>query len=205
MVAERQPNDHGVVCDFLVTLGDDLVLAYRRPAPGTPGHHIVALVDPPLLMTTLKKSPDRIVVLVRHREVRVVPIHPVAQSLGLLSLNVGKVPDAIFARLDELGYPKLLNVAFRLELFLFFNLHFHPEALTIKPVLIAGLMTEHSVVAVENILVGAAPDVMHTHRIVSCDGAVDERPLGAASVLLAKLVEDFIFFPPHQQLPLGSG
>ncbi len=63
-VHQGQAHVDGEVGPFLVPLGDDLVLGEARTAPGAPRHHVVSLVDPPLLVAGLQEVPNRVVVLV---------------------------------------------------------------------------------------------------------------------------------------------
>src|SRR5262249_20413780 len=55
-----------------------------------------------------------------------------------------------------------------------------------EPVLPALVLAEHRVIALEDVLVGPAPRVMHAHRVVRRDRAVEEAPRLVARVLGAQ-------------------
>ncbi len=56
----------------------------------------------------------------------------------------------------------------------FFDVDFDPQALAVEAVLPALVFALHGVVALVEVFVGAAPGVVHAHRVVGGDGAVDE-------------------------------
>ena len=176
MLAQRQADEDSGVGDLLVPLGDDLMFRDPGGAARAPGHHVVPLVDQPPLPALLQEVPDRVVVLVGHRVVGVVPIHPVAQANGLLRLDPGEPADPLLAALDELGDAERFDVPLGLETQLLFDLDLHPEPLAVEPVLVALPVAEHGVVALEEVLVGAAPGVVHAHRVVGRDRPVEEGP-----------------------------
>ncbi len=198
---QRQAREDGLVGHVLVALVH-LVLADARAAAGAPGHAVAADVDEPPVVALLEEGPDRVVVLVRHRVVGVVPIHPVTEPDGLLRLDGGELADALLALLDEPGDSVLLDVALALEAQLLFHLDLDPEALAVEAVLIALLMAGHGVVAQVDVLVRAAPGVVHLHGVVGRDGAVQEGPAGLALVLAPQLVEDAALVPEPQHLML---
>jgi hypothetical protein len=121
-----------------------------------------------------QERPDRVVVLVRVRVVAVVPVHPVAEADRLLGLDGGELVDACLAQLDESVDPELLDLALVVEAELALDLDLDPQALAVEAVLVALPLAQHGVVALEEVLVGASPGVMHAHRVVRGDGPVDE-------------------------------
>jgi hypothetical protein len=60
-------------------------------------------------------------------------------------------------------------------------------------------------VALEDVLQRAAPGVVHAHRAVGRDRAVDEAEARAAGVLLAQALERPLVLPPLEDLPLERG
>src|SRR5262249_25736668 len=94
-----------------------------------------------------------------------------------------------------------LDVAFGLEAKLLFDLDFHPQALAIEAILVTLFVPRHREIALVNILVGAAPGVMHAHGGIGSDGAVKEAPARLARVLLKELLEDFLFRPKVEDGP----
>ena len=97
--------------------------------------------------------------------------------------------DALFALLDEAIHAERLDLAFVGEAKLALDLHFDPESLAVEALLPAKILAEHGVVAVEEIFVGAAPCVVHAHRAVGGQRAVEEGPLRPTARLGAKAVE----------------
>jgi hypothetical protein len=113
----------------------------------------------------------------------VIPIHPVAQANGLSALNSRVLQHPGLAQLHEIGHAEGLNVALALEAEFLLDLHLHPQALTVKALLVAHLTPAHGPEAVPQVLVGAPPAVVDTHGVVGGDGAINEAPVGLALVL----------------------
>ena len=122
--------------------------------------------------------------------VGVVPVHPVAEADRLLGLHRGVGQHALLAQAHELGDAEGLDVLLAGEAELALDVDLDPQALAVEAVLLALVLAEHGVVALEDVLVGAAPGVVDAHRVVGRDGAVEERPVLAARVLGAELGED---------------
>ena len=80
LIDQGKADVDGKMGPFLVTLGHDFVLRDASAATRAPGHDIVPLIDPSLFMAGLQEMPDRVVVFVRHGEVGIIPIHPVAEA-----------------------------------------------------------------------------------------------------------------------------
>jgi len=136
------------------------------------------------------------------RNVRVVPVHPVAQADRLLGLDGGEAQDPLLALTDKALNPVVLNVPFGAEAQLLLHLHLHPEPLAVKAVLVAGLVALHGPEAVEEVLVGAPPAVVDTHRVVGGDRAVNERPAGAVLAEFHQFLEGLSALPEIQNLVL---
>src|SRR5439155_23544492 len=103
-------DEHRPVRDELVALVH-LHLAQADAAPAAPRHGVVAAVDQAAAVTLLEEAPDRVVVLLRHREVALalvrrpgpvrvgaVPVHPVAEADRLVRLDAGVLIDAGLAQ-----------------------------------------------------------------------------------------------------------
>ena len=182
-----------------------LVLRQRRAATRTPLRRTVSLVEPSALVDGLQEPPDVFDVRVAEGEIRVVPVHPLAEARRLLGPHARVVRDALFAARRELGDAVLLDVALRAESERLLDLHLNPEPLRVETVLIALVEATERLVALEEVLVGSAPDVVDAHRIVRRDRAVNEAPLRPAAVLRAQPVEDALRLPPLQELALERG
>ena len=200
---QRKPDVQARVDDLLVALGDDLVLGQPGAAAGAPRHHVGALVDPPALVADLQEVPDCVVVLVGHRVVRVIPLHPVSQPDRLLRLFGGEPPYALLAELDEPVDAEVFNLTLVVELELLLDLDLDPQSLAVKAVLVALLETPHRLVALEHVLVCAAPGVVNPHGVVGRDGPVDEGE-GPRRIVVGVevLFEDVLLLPPLHDVPL---
>ncbi len=174
VVLQRELHEHRQVGALLVALGDDLVLTQSGATTRAPGHDIVALVDPIAIVTGLKEVPDGVIVLIRHRVIAVVPIHEITETFVLLRDACGIGEHALLAALDEVRNTVLFDFALVLQAEFLLDLHFHPQALAIEAILEALFLAEHVVVPLEEILVAATPGMVHTHRIVGGDRAIDE-------------------------------
>src|SRR3990172_6871220 len=85
-----------------------------------------------------------------------------------------------------------------------FDLHLHPQPLAVEAVLVALPVAEHGVVALEEVLVGAAPGMVHAHRVVGRDRPIEEGPAhrrggGLGGVLFAPPL-----FPPPPPPPTAK-
>ena len=101
--------------DLFIILGQDLVLGNGGFATGAPGNRLVAFVQPATLPADFEKVPDGVVVGIGHSEVRVVPIHEIAQAAALFSLNSGIFKNSVFAFIDEVVYAVVFDIFFGLE------------------------------------------------------------------------------------------
>src|SRR5215212_652818 len=103
----------------------------------------MALVEPATLMTQLQEAPDTVVVLVGECEIAIVPIHPVAHALALLSDARGEAIHALFALVHKVGNAELLDLALGLEAELLLNLTLDPQALAVEALLPTKFVAEH--------------------------------------------------------------
>ena len=202
-VGQRQAHVHRGVGHLLVPLGDDFVLRQAGAAARAPGHRVGASVEPAVLVAALQEMPDGVVVLIRHGVVGVVPVHPVAEAPGLFGLDRGVLAHPLLALLHEAGDAVGLDVALGGEALLLLHLHFDPQPLAVEPVLVTLAIALHGAPAQEQVLVGAAPGVVHPHRVVGGDRTVDEgvAPLGRG-VALQVAIDDAGGLPPAELLML---
>ena len=138
--------------------------------------------------------------------VGVVPVHPVTEPLGLLGDDVGEPVDAGLAHLDELPDAETLDVALGGEAKLLLDLDLDPQSLAVEAVLEPLPVPLHVAEAEEEVLVAAAPCVVHAHRVVCGYGAVDER-VGVLRLAIAESVleRDRVVVPPVERLPFHRG
>ena len=203
---DRQPQGERQVADLVVALRRDLHVGEPGAAARAPGHHVVALVDEPPLVALLQEGPDRVVVLVAVGEVAVLPVHPHAEPLALLGLKRGEGVNPRLAQLHEAIDPERLDLAFVVEAELLLDLDLDPQPLAVESVLVALPLAEHGVVALVEILVGATPRVVHAHRVIGRDRAVEEAPapLGRGVARQVALHRP-AFAPDRDLLPLDGG
>ena len=117
-------------------------------------------------------------------------------------MTLGVLGHALLAALCELGEAVLLDLALRVEPQRLLDLHLDPEALAVEAVLVALVEAAQRLVALEDVLERPAPRVVHAHRVVRGDRAVDEAEPLAAAVLLAQLLERPLGIPAREHLPL---
>ncbi len=134
--------------------------------------------------------------------VRVVPVHPHAEPDRLLGLAGGVGEDALLAQAHELGDAVGLDVALAGETEILLDVDFDPESLAVEAVLIALVAAVHGPEALEEVLVGAAPGVMHAHRVVCRDRPVEEAPALVARVLGSQAGKSAALTPQRQDLVL---
>ncbi len=133
---------------------------------------------------------------------RIVPVHPVAQADRLLGLQRGKAQHPLLTQVDEAGQAVLLDVALGGEAQVALDVDLDPQALAVEAVLVALVVALHGVEALVDVLVGAPPGMMHAHRPVGRDRAIDKGPAlvalvhgpeSAKGVGLAPEVQDGMF------------
>ncbi len=78
----------------------------------------------------------------------------------------------------------------------------HPQTLTIEAILKSQLVALHRLEPLEEVFVGPAPTVVHTHGIVGRDRAIDERPAGHSQAKIYSLFEGVRSLPVAQNLML---
>ena len=61
-------------------------------------------------------------------------------------------------------------------------------------------MAGHGKVTLEDVLERSAPGVVNTHRIIGCDGAIQEGPGRLAAILGTELLEGVRFLPEVENL-----
>ena len=116
----------GGMSKFFIALGGNFVLGQSGAAAGAPGHDIVAFVDQTPVMDFFQEFPDGVVVFRGHGEIGIIPIHPVAEALGLLGLDAGILNDACFTLIDKFFDAIGFDIGFGLETEFFLNLDLDP-------------------------------------------------------------------------------
>ncbi len=132
----------------------------------------------------------------------VVPVHPEPEALALLSLAGRVRQDALLAEADELGDPEGLDVPLAGEPEITLDVHLDPQALAVEAVLVALVLAEHRVEALEHVLVGPSPGMVDAHRVVRRDRAVEEAPAWFAGQLGSEPGERAPLAPELQDLVL---
>ena len=191
---QRQTDVERGVADLAVGV-DQLVLGERGAAARAPRHRAMALVQPAAIVALLEEAPDVADVRVGHREVAAVPVHPLAQPSRLLRLDARVLGHAVAAGAREAVEPVLLDLGLGVEPQRLLDLDLDPQPLAVEAVLVALVAAQHGVVALPDVLQRAAPGVVHAHRVVGRDRAVEERVGGAAAVLVAELLEGALALP----------
>ena len=113
--------------------------------------------------------------------------------------------DAVAAGAHELVEAVLLDLALRVQPERLLDLDLDPQALAVEAVLEPLVAAAHRLVALEEVLQRPAPRVVHAHRVVGRDRAVDERERLAAADLLAQPLERPFALPQLEDRVLDRG
>src|SRR5260370_26516998 len=200
-VHQRQAHVDAGVLDLPAPL-IDLHVGDPGGAARAPGHDVQPLVDPTFLPAALEEAPDRVVVLIGHRVVRVVPIHPLAQADGLLGRDGGVPALAVLAGPDEVRDAVGLAVVLVGEATLLLDLRLRVQALGIPAVLVALAEAAHGVEALPQVLVRAPPGVVKAPGVVGGHWTIDKRPAPVRILFAQQVVlEHVVLVPPPLDLP----
>ena len=112
----------------------------------------------------------------------------------------GEAEDPLPARAREGLEPHRLDGALVGQAQRALHLHLDPQALAVEPVLVALVEPAHGLVALDDVLVGAAARVMDAHGVVGGDRPVEEREPGPAAVGGHEAVEDAVAVPLGERL-----
>ena len=137
--------------------------------------------------------------------VRVVPVHPVAQSDGLFRLHGGKAQHPLLALAHEGVQAVGFDVALGAEAQLLLHLHLDPQSLAVETVLVAQFPTAHGPEAIEHVLVRPSPAVMYAERVVGRYRPVQKGPFRLPGTQGAQGLESAGVFPQPQHLVFLSG
>ena len=125
-VEKRELQIYGVVGDLLIALGHNFMLRQARSAARAPGHGVPAFVDPTPFVATLQKAPDGVVIFVRHRVIRVVPVHPHRKPFRLLRNDPRIALNTRFTLLNKTPNSVIFDVVLGCKVELFLDLDFDP-------------------------------------------------------------------------------
>ena len=106
--------------------------------------------------------------------------------------------DALDAAGVELGEAVLLDLALGVQAERLLDLDLDPEALAVEAVLVALILAEQGLVALEDVLQRPAPGMVDGHRVVRGHRPVDEGEPRAAGVQLPEPVERPLGLPPFE-------
>ena len=203
-VEQREADEERRVGAVLVDAGlRQLVLRERRPAARAPFRRAVALDQHAPRVHELEELPDVLDVRVAEGEVVVAPVHPLPEALRAARQRGRRPDDDVAALPGERLEPVLLDLRLRVEAQLALDADLDPEALAVEAVLVALVEAAQPLVALEDVLERPPPRRVNAEgEPVGGDRAVDERPLRAAAVSLAKLRERVLPLPDLEQLEL---
>jgi len=188
--------------DIVVLVGEGKVRAAQLPQTQPADNLLHAVGHGPLRPLHSDDLGGVLAQLVRQpaEVARAVPVHPESQPDRLLGLDRRHAEHALLAAQHKAIEAILLNVFFRCKAQFLFDLDFYPETLAVKAVLVAQLAPLHGPEAAKKVLVGASPTMMHAHRIVGRDRAIDKRPGRLALLQLAQVLKGLGLFPETQYL-----
>src|SRR5204863_7591137 len=114
----------------------------------------MALVEPSLFLAELQDVPDVRDVQVGVREVRVLPIHPLAHPDGVFGDGARGSVDAGSAGVRDLSDPVRLVVALAFQNQLTLHVHIDPQALPVEDELVYLVASSYRIVPLLNLPVG---------------------------------------------------
>src|SRR5262245_63815757 len=129
------------------------------------------------------------------------PVHPLTELPRLLRLDGREVTDASVAGPSEAGEAEGLDHSLRVEAQRLLDFDLDPESLAIETVLEPLLVATQGLVALDHVLVGAAPRVMDPHGIVGGDRPVEEGEARTAAILGHEARADLLQLPEFPQGP----
>ena len=115
-----------------------------------------------------------------------------------------RLDDDLAALAGEVLEPVRLDLGLRVQAQLALDADLDPEPLAVEPVLVALVEAAERLVALEDVLQRAPPGGVDGERLVRRYRAVDERPVGAAAVPVAQLLEGLLLLPDVQDLQFQS-
>ncbi len=203
-IPQREADENRRVLDVLIAQAD-LGGGERRPATGAEGNDLVAQVEQVLLPQALEGPPDALDVVVGHRHVGVVQIHPEGNPFGHAPpgafIGHHRLPALPVEGLDPVGLDRLLAR----EAQAFLHLDLHRQTVTIPARLAADPEASHRLVAREQVLVGSGLDMVDSRIAVGGGRALVEDELRGSLTGLQRLLEHTLFQPGLQDLLLDLG
>ena len=189
----------------LIALGY-LVAGQGGTAPGAIGHHLVALVQQPLVRHPLQRPPHRFDILVGIGNIRIVHVGPEANPLGHPFPLALILPHRFLTFLNERLDAVSLDLLLAVQAQLLFHLQLHRQAVGIPPRLAQHLLALHGLVAGDQVLDGPGLDMADVGLSVGRGRAVVEGEGVPALALVDGLLKDVLPLPEglHLLLPAGK-
>src|SRR5215469_1445617 len=178
-----------------------LVLRDRGAAARAPRHRAMPLIQPAPLVASLEEGPVVFDVRIRHREVGIGPVHPLTELPRLFRLDGREALDALATGPSEAGEAERFDLSLRVEAQRLLDFDLDPEPLAIETVLEPLLVAAQGLVALDHILVGAAPRMMDPHGIVRGDRPVEEGEARTTTVLGHEARKDLVALPQLRHGP----
>ena len=203
LLEQREAHVDARVDDVLVAQRH-LVARERRAAARAVGHHLVALVQQPLVPHLLQRPPDRLDVGVLERVVGVVGVDPEADPLGELRPLVDVAQHRLAALGVELGHAVALDVLLRLEAELLLDLELDRQAVAVPPALAPRMLAAHRVEAREHVLEHATEHVVRAGAPVGGGRALVEH-VGLGALAAADRLVEHVALAPALENPLLEG
>ena len=164
----------------------------RGSAARTPRHRLIFALNPAVFVTLFEEVPDALNVEVGVGVIGVVPVHPLAQALGLFRDDAGEFLHTVHALAREFIHAIGFDIALAGEAQLLFHLDLDPESLRIKAIAIVSIASFHGVVFYKGILQRSSPDMVNTHGIVCRDGTVNKAVFRSVFILFLQYMENHL-------------
>ena len=190
----------------MVSLGH-LVRGERRPVAGAVRHHLVRLIEAPVVPDLSQRPPHRLDVGVGERDVGVVEVDPEADPLGQASPLLDVAEDRLPTPLVELGDAVGLDLGLRGDAELLLHLELHREAMAVPAGLPRHAIAAHRAVPRVDVLEHPREHVVRPRLAVGRRRPLVEAPDLGVGPLGQRAVKDVALAPALEDslLELGEG
>ena len=206
VLGDGEPHVDGRVLDVLVA-ERDLVARQRGAAARAVRDDLVAFVQQTLVGDLLQRPPDRFDVRRVERAVGVVEVQPEADPLGQRVPVLEEQEHRLATAGVELRDAVLLDLLLRRDPEQLLDLDLDRQAVAVPAAAALDEIAAHRPKAREDVLEGAAQDVVHAGRPVGRRRALPEDPRRRALAAAQRLAEDVALTPAleHRLLEVGKG
>ncbi len=176
-----------------------------RAAAVAVGHHLVPLVQQPLVADRLQRPPHRLDIALIKGSVGVLQVHPEADAFGQPVPLLEELEHGVAALFVELLDPVLLDLGLALDPELLFNRDLHGQPVAVPATLALHAIAAHRLVARIDVLEHAREHVVRAGPAVGRGGPLVEHPLLGSVAVTQRLAEYVALAPALQHFLLELG